>query len=56
MFETFVRRRRIEFWSLRFVWDLCFVIWDLDNSILEKEELLNQFEFCKLHIGKHIKG
>jgi hypothetical protein len=26
-------------------------IWDLNNSILEKEELLNQSEFCKLQIG-----
>ena len=31
--------------------NLSIVIWDLNNFILEKEELLNQFEFCKLHIG-----
>ncbi len=39
MFKTFVRRRRIEFWSLRFVCNLSFVIWDLNNFILEEEEL-----------------
>jgi hypothetical protein len=51
MFKTFVRRRRIEFWSLRFVWDLNFGICDLNNSILEKEVILNQSKFNKLLIG-----
>jgi hypothetical protein len=31
MFKMFVRRRRIKFWSLGFVWDLSFGIWDLNN-------------------------
>ena len=34
-----------EYWSLRFVWDLEFVIWDLNKFILEKEELLKQLYF-----------
>ena len=40
MFKTFVRRRRIEFWSLGFICNLSFVICDLKNFILAKEELL----------------
>ncbi len=32
------------------------MIWDLNNFILEKEDLLNQSEFCKLHIGHYIRA
>jgi hypothetical protein len=31
------------------------VIWDLNNFILEKEELLNQLAFWKLHIGHNTR-
>ena len=30
---------------------MSFVIWDLNNAILERQELKNQFDFCKLHMG-----
>jgi hypothetical protein len=36
MFKTFVRRRRIEFRSLGFVWDLSFVICDLKKFYSDK--------------------
>jgi hypothetical protein len=34
---------------------LKFGIWDLNDFILEKEELLNQSEFYKLYIGHHTR-
>ena len=37
-----------DFCNFEFVWDLSFVDWDLNNVILEKEELVNQSEFCEL--------
>ena len=50
MTKMFVRRR-IEFWSLGFVWNSVLVIWDLKNFILEKKVRLNPFELCNLPIA-----
>ena len=30
-----------------------YLIRDLTNFILEKKVLLNQYEFCKLHVGRN---
>ena len=46
--QTFVRRRRIEFWSLGFVWNLCFVICDLRNYILEKKKTINSMRVLEI--------
>ena len=38
-----------EFWSLRFIWNLDFEFWDLNNFIPEKEELkINSSFVCNL--------
>jgi hypothetical protein len=42
-----------EYCDLEFICDLSFVIWYLNNYILEWEELSNRFEICKLHIEHH---
>jgi hypothetical protein len=42
-----------EFCDLGFIWNLSFVIWDLNNFILENGALLNQSEFCKLQTGRN---
>jgi len=39
MFKTFDPPEADEFWLLGFVCNLSFVIWDLNNCVLEKEEL-----------------
>jgi hypothetical protein len=39
----------IEYWNFEFIWDLRFVIWDLNNSIQENEVLLNQPGVYRLH-------
>ena len=40
--------------ACRTIWNLSFVIWDLNDFILEKI-LLNQSEFCKLHTDSTLR-
>ncbi len=42
----------IEYWNLRFIWNLVLVIWDFNNFRYEKEELLNHSELYKSNIGR----